>query len=122
MSCSQSSVNRVRSEFAHRGVDDFGVEGRVVVGDVGVELHARFRAVPRIHLASELTAAPGFEVLAVRRGGSAFAPPQSEGLAVLRVDHLGQRRRIGFISDVPGLQPREVVGRVVIPAFGPGAD
>jgi hypothetical protein len=35
-----------------------------------------------------------------------------EGMPELGVDQFGQRRRIGFVAGMPGLQPRELgVGR-----------
>jgi hypothetical protein len=33
------------------------------------------------------------------------SPQLGEGMPELGVDQLGQRRRIGFVADVPGLQP-----------------
>lgn len=42
---------------AHRGVDDLDVERRVLVVDVGVELHARFLTVLQVHLCGELSPA-----------------------------------------------------------------
>ncbi|MFB2687652.1 hypothetical protein ACE02B_20820, partial [Shewanella mangrovisoli] len=32
----------------------------------------------------------------------------------LRIHQLGQRRRIGFIADVPGLQPRQLLERCLL--------
>ena len=51
--------------IAHRSIDDLGVIWRVLVGDVGVELHARFLSVFQVHLAGKLPPTTSFEILAV---------------------------------------------------------
>lgn len=89
---------------AHRGVDNLDAERRVLVGDVGVELHARFLAVLQVNLAGKLAPATGLEVLTVRRRRGAVAPICSEGLVELRVDQFGQPGRVGLVADVPRLQ------------------
>jgi hypothetical protein len=43
----------------HRRIDDFGMEGRVLVGDVGVERYARIIAVFEIHLPNGFAASSG---------------------------------------------------------------
>jgi len=91
--------------IAHRGVDDFGVEGRVLVGDVGVELHAWLRAVPQVYLPGGLSSAAGPEVLPVQGRRGAVSPVGGERLAELRVGQSGQPSRVGLVADVPRLQP-----------------
>jgi hypothetical protein len=75
---------------AHCGIDDLGVERRVLVGDVGVKLHARFLAVFQVHLTGTVPTAAGLEVLAVRRRRGAIAPVGGERLAKLGIDQFGQ--------------------------------
>ena len=53
----QQAVQHVGG-IAHRGVDDLGVERCVLVGDVGVELHARLLAVFQVYLTGELPPPP----------------------------------------------------------------
>ena len=49
------------------GRDDFGMERRVTIGDMGVELHARFRAVLGVVVGARFAVSAGTEELAVRR-------------------------------------------------------
>lgn len=51
----------------YRSVNDFGGEGRILIGDMGIKLHAWFLAVFQINLTPELPAATRFEVLSIRR-------------------------------------------------------
>ena len=79
---------------------------------MGVERPAWAATVFRVDVAGALGLAPGAEVLAIRRRCGAVAPMLGEWVAELRVDQIGQRRPIGFITDVPGLQPCQLgVGR-----------
>ena len=59
------AVENVRG-LAGVGGDDLGVERRVAIGDVGVELHARLRAVFGVVVGARLAVAAGPEELAVR--------------------------------------------------------
>jgi hypothetical protein len=45
--------------------DHLGIEGRVLVGDVGIEEHARFIAITKIDLPGLLSAPAGTEALAI---------------------------------------------------------
>ena len=83
--------------IAHGGIDDLGMERRVLVGEVG-ELHARFLAVLPVHLAGELAPTTGLEVLAVRRRRGAIAPVGGERLAKLGIDQLGQSGRVRLVG------------------------
>jgi len=52
------------------------------------------------------------KALSIPGRGAAVAPVGCQGLAQLRVDQLGQRRAVGLVPNVPGLQPRQLgVGR-----------
>lgn len=64
---------------AHAHVDHLGAEGRVLVGDVGVERPAGFCAVLRIDVSGALGSTAYFEALAVRRGGRAVAHRAAKG-------------------------------------------
>lgn len=88
------------------GVDDRCVERRVLIGDMGIELHARLRSVTRIHQAAHVAAPTRAEVLPIGRRRRASAPPGSKGLAELGVHQLRQSRSIGLVANMPGLQPR----------------
>lgn len=50
---------------ANCGIDDLGMEGRVLIGDVRVESDSKLIAVFQIHLAGCFAAAAGAEALAV---------------------------------------------------------
>ena len=54
--------------------DDLRVERRVAIGDVGVELHARLRAVFGVVVGRGFALSAGAEELAVRRRRIAVAP------------------------------------------------
>lgn len=51
---------------AHRGADDLDVERRVLIGNVRVELYARFLAILQVDLTGKLASAASPEVLTVR--------------------------------------------------------
>ena len=92
----------------HRGVDDLGVKGCVLVGDVSIKGHAGIVAVFRIHLACRFAPPSSAVALAVGRSSSSLAPMCSEGQTVLMVDDSGQGLGIRFIADVPCHQPRQL--------------
>ena len=93
---------------AHANVDDLGAEGRVLVGDVRIEEFPRFRAVLGIDVAGTLSLASSPEALSIRGRCGSVAPVLCEGLPGLSVDEFSQGRGVGFIADVPGLQPRQL--------------
>ena len=62
----EQTVENVRGIAGIRG-DHLGVEGRVLVGDVGVEKHTRLVAIAQIDLPGLLSASAGTESLAVGR-------------------------------------------------------
>jgi hypothetical protein len=76
--------------IANGGVDDFGMEGRVLIRNVSVEGDAWIIPVFRVHLASRFAAADRAVALTIRRGSGAFAPVRSERNAVPMVDDIGQ--------------------------------
>jgi hypothetical protein len=54
------------SRLAGIGRDDLGVEGRIPIGDVSVELHARFRAIFGVIIGAGFAVSAGLEKLAIR--------------------------------------------------------
>lgn len=55
------------SGLAGIGRDDLGVERRIAIGDVSVELHARFRAIFGVVIGAGFAVSAGLEKLAIRR-------------------------------------------------------
>ena len=49
------------------GRDDLGVKRRIAIGDVRVELHARFRAIFGVVIGAGFAVPAGLEKLAIRR-------------------------------------------------------
>ena len=76
--------------IANGGVDDLGIEGCVLIGDVSVEGDTGVIPTFRVHLASRFAAAARAVALTIGRGGGAFAPVHSERNAMLMVDDFGQ--------------------------------
>ena len=62
----QEPVQNMRG-LAGVGRDDLGMERRVAIGDMGVELHAGFRAVFGVVVGARFAVPAGAEELAVRR-------------------------------------------------------
>ena len=89
------------------GRDDLGMERRVAIGDMGVELHAGFRAVLGVVVGARLAVPAGAEELAVRRRRPAVAPNAGEGLGVNGVDEAGERGLIGLVAHVPFRDPQQ---------------
>lgn len=94
--------------IAHADVDHLDTERRVLIGNMRVEQPPRLRAVLRVDVAGALGLAAHFEALTVRGRRGAIAPVLRERVAELGIDKIGQRRRIGLVADVPGLQPRQL--------------
>ncbi len=84
-------------------VDEFAVEGRVLVRDVRVDQPAGFGTVLGVHVPGGLGFAAGPEALPVRGRGGPVAPLCGEGVAVLGVHQFRQRGAVGFVPDVGGL-------------------
>jgi hypothetical protein len=61
----EKPVNHMRG-FACRGVDDFGMERRELIGDMSIKLHTRIVAIPRIDVALCPPLSSGAIILAVR--------------------------------------------------------
>ena len=99
-------VENVRGLAGVRG-DDLGIERRVTIGDVGVELHARLRAVFGVVVGAGLAMSAGAEKLAVRRRSVAVAPDSGEGLGVNGVDETGERGLIGLVAHMPFGDPQQ---------------
>jgi len=74
---------------------------------MGIEELARFGSVLGIDVAGAFGFASSLETLPVRGRRGSVASMFREGLPKLGVDELGQRRGVGLVTDVPGLQPRE---------------
>ena len=87
--------------FAGGRCDHLGVERRVAVGEVGVELDARVIAVMGVEAAGVATEAAGPEELTVRRRCEAVAEQCGERLALLLIDQALKRQGIGLVADVP---------------------
>lgn len=85
----KQAVEHMRG-IANGGVDDLGMEGRVLIGDVSVEGHARIIPIFRVHLARRFAASSRSIALAVGGRGCPFAPICSERNAVLMIDDFGQ--------------------------------
>src|SRR5258705_5877489 len=96
------------SRIPNRHVDDFGVEGRVLIGNMGVKSDARITPVTRVYFGRSFSAAPSAIALSIRRGGSSLTPVCRERNSVLIIDEFRERFTVGLISDVPGHEPREL--------------
>ena len=94
--------------LACRRRDHLGVERRVAVGEVGVELEPGLIAVMGVEAAGVTAEAAGLEELAVRGRGQAAAEDRRERLALLLVDQAPQRQGIGLLADVPVGGPGEL--------------
>jgi hypothetical protein len=77
-----------------------GIEGCVLIGDVGVKEHAWFIAITQI----------GPETLTVGRGSGSFAPVPREGVLMMMVDQLGESLRVGFVPCAQRRAPVEFTG------------
>ncbi len=108
----QQAVEHV-GRIAHADVHDLGVKWRVLVRNVGVERPPWAAPVFRVDVAGALGLAAGARKFWPSDDeGGAVAPVLGEGMAELCVDQIGQRRPVGFVADVPGLQPCQLgVGR-----------
>ena len=60
----EQAVENMRRISGIRG-DHLGIEGRVLVGDVGVEEHARFVPIAQVHLPGLFSAPTGAEALSI---------------------------------------------------------
>ncbi|MNG04146.1 hypothetical protein D3C84_872570 [compost metagenome] len=103
----QQTVEHI-GRVTHADIHHAGAERCVLVGDMGVEQPPRLAAVLRVDVPGAFAPAARAEALAIGRRGRAVAPVSGEGMTVLVVDQLGQGRRVGFVSDVPGLQPGQL--------------
>ena len=102
----QEPVENMRG-LAGVGRDDLGMERRVAIGDMGVELHARFRAVLGVVVGARFAVPAGAEELAVRRRRSAVAPDFRERLRMNGVEETGKRGLIGLVAHVPFGDPQQ---------------
>ena len=107
----EQSVQHI-SGIAHRGVDDLGMKGRVLIRNVRIKEHAGVVAVPRVHPRHSFGLATSTETLSVRVQRGAITPRRRERVFILGIDEFCQGRRVGFIADMPRLQPEQLrVGR-----------
>ena len=74
----EKPVEHVR-RIAHRGVDDLGVERRVLIRHMGVEQHARFIAIVGIAVSGRFAPAASTGPLAVGRAARSFTPERGKG-------------------------------------------
>ena len=86
----EEPVEHVRRLACGRG-DDLGVERPILIGDVGVERHARLVAMAGVHRCDRLACASGEEVLSVRTRLGAIAPQLRQRQRAMRVDQAGER-------------------------------
>lgn len=84
-------------------VDEFAVEGRVLVRNVRVDQPAGLGTVLRVHMPGGFGFAAGTEALAIGGRGGPVAPLCGKGVAVLGVDQFRQCGTVGFVPDVRGL-------------------
>ena len=87
--------------LARRRRDHLGVERRVAVGEVRVELDAGLVAVMGVEARRVAAEAAGPEELAVRGRRRAAAEHRRKRLALLLIDQAPQRQGIGLVADVP---------------------
>ena len=102
----EQTVEHVR-RLAGGGGDDLRVERPVLVGDVGVEAHARLVAVTRVDVCDRLARPTGEEVLSIRRGRGPVSPDARQRQGAVRVDQAAQRFGVGGLGDVPVMHERE---------------
>jgi hypothetical protein len=74
---------------ANGGIDDLGMEGRILIGDVSVKSDAGIIPILGVYLASGFAAATCTIALTIRRRSIAFAPVRRERGAMLMVDYFG---------------------------------
>jgi len=99
-------VENMRS-LAGVGRDDLGVERRVTIGDMGVELHARFQAVLGVVVGARFAVPAGAEELAVRGRRPSVTPDFREQLRMDGVGETGKRGLISFVAHVPFRDPQQ---------------
>jgi len=85
----EQAIEHMR-RIAHGGVNDLGMEGCVLIGDMSVEGDTGVIPIFRVHLAGRFAAAARAVALTIGRGRGSFAPMRSERNAVLMVDDFGQ--------------------------------
>jgi hypothetical protein len=91
-----------------RGAGDHGlVEGRIAVGDGGVDLHHRIATVMRIDRPAGFTRSAQIERLPVRRRPMTMSEPGGDRLGVDGVGQAGQRGPEGFLAHMPCLHAQE---------------
>src|SRR6266568_2496519 len=81
----EQPVNQIR-RLRRRGADRGCVIRTVLVGQMGVQLHARRRSVVGVDLANRRTPSADGELLGVRGRRGAFAPVSGEWVSMLSVD------------------------------------
>jgi len=94
--------------FAGGRRDHLGVERRVSVGEVRVELDPGLIAVMGIDAARFTAEAAGPKELAIRGGGGATAKHRRKRLALLLVDQTPERQGIGLVPDMPVRRPGQL--------------
>ena len=100
-------IEHVRG-FAGGRRDHLGVERRVSVGEVRVELDPGFIAVMGIDAARFATETAGSKELAIRGGGGATAKHRRKRLALLLIDQTPERQGIGLVPDMPVGRPGQL--------------
>ena len=81
--------------------NQLGVEGRVAIRDVRVDLEPRLLAIMRVETTGVASRTASLEKLTVGRRGDAAAKHGRERLALLSVDQTLQRERVSLLADMP---------------------
>ena len=83
------------------------MEGRILIGDVSVDLLPRIGAVLGVDRAGG-AAATAAEELPIGTGGGSVAPDLGERQRGLGIDDAGKGGGVGLLGEVPGLRPGEL--------------
>src|SRR5215472_19087691 len=94
--------------FAGSRCNHLGVERRVAVGEMRVELDARVITVVRVEAAGVATEAACPEELTVRRRREAVAEQCGERLSLLLIDQALKGQSIRLVADVPVRRPGQL--------------
>ena len=97
--------------FMWRPGDDLCPIGVQLIGDVGVEDQAGFRAILGIDLGGVAPWPAHRKALAIRRGGRSISPIGRERQAVMIIDDLSERLGETVVSHIPITDPREACAR-----------
>ena len=106
----EQTIENMRRIAGIRG-NHLGIEGRVLVGDMGVKEHAWLVAIAQIDLPGLLSAPAGAEALAVRRRCRTFAPVLGEWVLMMMVDQFGKSLRVRLHPGYAEMQASRACGQ-----------